>query len=302
MNCVDVDSNTFDKNEYSKYNKLVEQENKIWNQNLINERLQNQGLQTLVQDFQKPIVEAIDKQTKLLEDDVTFIPFILKLNVNKKTFNIQKWVPEIKEITFEKYGPVKKINQGDLELLLTKNKEDDDVYISNIKIGIKYLLNDNLKKCLEGNAFDEDGNLIVDLENVKNYLKLIGESKANDYFKQLHALVEGKPPIYKKKNRQSNEQSTADAPKVLDQRSDRGSSPSSESRDMLETGEGLNSDIIFLPDNPCELFYQLSKLLAAKKAGHNNTYNQVNAICKRLMELKLISNEKYRNILKKYLL
>ena len=59
-------------------------------------------------------------------------------------------------------------------------------------------------------------------------------------------------------------------------------------------------NLTVLPNNPCELFYQLSKLLAATKAGHNNTYNQVNAICKRLMELKLISYEKYRNILKKY--
>ena len=58
--------------------------------------------------------------------------------------------------------------------------------------------------------------------------------------------------------------------------------------------------LIFLPENPCELFYQLSKLLVAKKAGHSNTYNQVNAICKRLMELKLLTSEKYKNVSRKH--
>ena len=53
-----------------------------------------------------------------------------------------------------------------------------------------------------------------------------------------------------------------------------------------------------MPNNPCDLFYQLSKLLAAKKTGHNNTYNQVNAICKRLMELDLMTSEKYEKLLK----
>ena len=133
------------------------------------------------------------------------------------------------------------------------------------------------------NAFNENDQLIVSIETVENYLKLIEQNKSNDYFKKLHAIVEDKPPIYKKKDGQSS---------------------SSKARDKLEKveGEGINEDknIIFLSNNPCELFYQLSKLLSAKKAGHNNIYNQVNAICKRLMELDLMTSEKYRNILKIY--
>ena len=58
--------------------------------------------------------------------------------------------------------------------------------------------------------------------------------------------------------------------------------------------------IVFLPDNPVKLFYQLTKLLAATKAGHSNTYNQVNAILQRLLELKLITTDKYKKVLSKY--
>ena len=99
LRCVDVDSNIFDEHECSKYNKLLINQNKIWNQNLINDRLQNQGFQTFAQELQQPIVKAIEKQTTdLYEIEERFVPFTLKLNVNKNTFNIPKWVPEIKEI------------------------------------------------------------------------------------------------------------------------------------------------------------------------------------------------------------
>ena len=55
LRCVDADPNIFDENEYSKYNKL------LINQNLINERLQNQGFQTFAQELQAPIVKALEK-------------------------------------------------------------------------------------------------------------------------------------------------------------------------------------------------------------------------------------------------
>jgi hypothetical protein len=58
--------------------------------------------------------------------------------------------------------------------------------------------------------------------------------------------------------------------------------------------------IHFMPDNPILLFIELRKLLAAKKAGHDNTYNQVNAILKRLMERKIITPDRYKKILKKH--
>jgi len=70
---------------------------------------------------------------------------------------------------------------------------------------------------------------------------------------------------------------------------------------ISEKGKGLDdSNIVFLPDNPIVLFEQLQKLLSATKAGHSNTYNQVNAILKRLMELQLITKDKYLKIIHKY--
>ena len=55
-----------------------------------------------------------------------------------------------------------------------------------------------------------------------------------------------------------------------------------------------------MPDNPILLFIELRKLLAAKKAGHDNTFNQANAILKRLLETNIITTKKYSKILKKH--
>ena len=66
-------------------------------------------------------------------------------------------------------------------------------------------------------------------------------------------------------------------------------------------GEGIEIESpTFLTDNPISLFSELRKLLAAKKAGHNNVYNKVNAICKRLVETGNLTTQKYQKIIKKY--
>jgi len=66
------------------------------------------------------------------------------------------------------------------------------------------------------------------------------------------------------------------------------------------SGYEYEDNIFNIPNNPILLFIELRKLLAAKKAGHDNTYNQVNAILKRLLENKVITNERYSNILQKH--
>ena len=52
--------------------------------------------------------------------------------------------------------------------------------------------------------------------------------------------------------------------------------------------------------NPLELFTELRKLLAAKVSGHNNVYNSVVSILKKLMNMGEITEEKYDKILHKY--
>ena len=52
--------------------------------------------------------------------------------------------------------------------------------------------------------------------------------------------------------------------------------------------------------NPLELFAELRKLLAAKVSGHNNVYNSVVSILKKLMNKGEITEEKYDKILHKY--
>ena len=55
-----------------------------------------------------------------------------------------------------------------------------------------------------------------------------------------------------------------------------------------------------LSGNPLELFAELRKLLAAKVSGHNNVYNSVVSILKKLMNMGEITEEKYDKILHKY--
>ena len=76
-----------------------------------------------------------------------FVPFTLKLNINKNTFNIPKNVPEIKEITLEKYGPVKEIYQEDLKFLVAKDIKDE-VMIYNSKANENIYLLKNYKNVL----------------------------------------------------------------------------------------------------------------------------------------------------------
>ena len=72
---------------------------------------------------------------------------------------------------------------------------------------------------------------------------------------------------------------------------------------LLQT-EGQRNDqedkILFMSSNPIDLFIELRKLLASKKAGHSNTFNQANAIMKYLLENNYLTTSKYKKILKKY--
>ena len=123
------------------------------------------------------------------------------------------------------------------------------------------LLTDDLKKVIEGNINLND----VNEDTLKNYIKLIKDSHGSattEYVKDIKKILNGG-----------------------------------------KEGEGVTTEepILYLPDNPCVLFEELSKLLASKKAGHNNVTNHIHAILKRLLELKLISTTKYEKIIDKYM-
>lgn len=65
-------------------------------------------------------------------------------------------------------------------------------------------------------------------------------------------------------------------------------------------GNDQGDKILFMSSNPIDLFIELRKLLASKKAGHSNTFNQANAIMKYLLENNYLTTSKYKKILKKY--
>ena len=55
-----------------------------------------------------------------------------------------------------------------------------------------------------------------------------------------------------------------------------------------------------LEENPISLFTELSKLLSAKKAGHNNVKDEVIKILDELIKLKYYKEKNKNKILKKY--
>lgn len=59
-------------------------------------------------------------------------------------------------------------------------------------------------------------------------------------------------------------------------------------------GEGLK---VYIPNSVKEVWERLHKLLAAKKEGHTNSYNEINALLKFLLEQKEIDTKKYKEIL-----
>jgi hypothetical protein len=65
---------------------------------------------------------------------------------------------------------------------------------------------------------------------------------------------------------------------------------------VIIEAEGL--DVITIPSDPDELKTQLDLQKAAMKAGNKNTFTTANAIMQEMLKQKLITNKKYREILK----
>ncbi len=75
----------------------------------------------------------------------------------------------------------------------------------------------------------------------------------------------------------------------------------SQQQSWIPTGSGLKPDnIIYIPTDPEELKNEFILLLAATKAGHNNTFNTTNVLMKEMLKQKLINSKKYISILREY--
>ena len=205
-------------------------------------------------------VEQIEKMQKPVVD------VLEKIETNKITstpvlFNVDGKLPESLVPKYIK-GEAIQINTRIWEF----TEDEGKTYMSsNVKGIVKtYELTPSLKLLIEGK-----GDANSKLEEIKNYLEMVGGSSVK-YIKTLKVVVE---------------QPTLTA--VVEP----------------QKGEGIDEShvaLTFLSDNPISLFSELRKLLAAKKAGHTNVYNEVNAICKRLVETGHLTIDKYHKILKKY--
>ena len=148
---------------------------------------------------------------------------------------------------------------------------------------VGYLIKSNFDKKYEYEFTDELINLIYgygsnDEKEIKNYLEILETSDTNP---AAHYTLELKKQISKKDN----------LDKVIDD-----VIKEEKTEKLKKEGKGIK----YLPDSPFILFSELRKLLAAKKAGNNNVFNETNAILKRLMEMNYINTDKYKRILNKY--
>ena len=206
-------------------------------------------------------VEEIEKMQKPVVD------VLEKIETNKITptpdlFDVN---PKLPDSLVPKYikGEYIKIYNTTLQITADEGK----MYMTNIKPDRRgdvktYELTPSLKLIIEGK-----GDANSSHGEIKNYLEITKGSNTK-YIKKLKAIVE--PPTLNTVVKTHN-------------------------------GEGIEIESpTFLTDNPISLFSELRKLLAAKKAGHNNVYNKVNAICKRLVETGNLTTDKYQKIIKKY--
>jgi len=150
-----------------------------------------------------------------------------------------------------------------------------------------FIITNELKNLLSGKGSDN-------IKEIKKYLQILYyvnlKGKITNYEKRLR----NKLPEDEKKLFRGNGV-TYDDDEII------GNSLHLNNNDKKEYISKAATPLIhFLPDNPILLFIELRKLLAAKKAGHDNTYNQVNAILKRLLETNIITSEKYKKILEKH--
>lgn len=171
--------------------------------------------------------------------------------------------------------------------------------------GFKYWFNKNVIHLMRGGT-DWKEYLPKDIEQYLNILDEVNTSKKSDRYKKVKDMVK-KYNESKRKSRISSLQggtprSATDRPKIsiFNKYNE---PPSSGSHSAVgseaHSGKGLSStQIVFLPDNPVELFDRLRILITARNEGHNSSENEIHAILKRLLEQNLITKEKYKFFLR----
>ena len=73
-------------------------------------------------------------------------------------------------------------------------------------------------------------------------------------------------------------------------------------KNLFYQGQGLDDKdtlIKFLSDDPVELLERLEILISAKTEGHNNVFNEIHAILKRLLDKKVITKKQYKSLANK---
>lgn len=232
-----------------------------WNKSIIEKRIGEQQFQFIKENEQKPLINKLDELIPPKKVDEGEIE---EIEEQKPIFNIDKKIitaPAITPIVKEGRLKGKKCFYISFHIINLVVYTLSPDEVYLTKGDEDILLTADLKKVIEGNIKLDD----VNEDTLKNYIKLIKDSHGSattEYVKDIKKILNGS-----------------------------------------KEGEGVTTEepILYLPDNDCALFEELYKLLASKKAGHNNVTNHIHAILKRLLELKLISTTKYEKIIDKYM-
>ena len=317
--------------------KLIKEQDKF-KKDAVDLANQHLGLVHTVEEMEEIKKEADDRmksknqlaienkfEDKSIEEEVeknNWKSFEIELNVDNKNFPNTLFPFYKKHLKYNSLS----INNV-LHLLIYDQNENQCLlntthYFNSDKKEGFYILTDELKKLLCGRGSDN-------IEEIKKYLEILYhvnlKGKVTKYEKTLREkLPEDEKRIFIGKGVEYDDDNIFNVKEIENGEgqtkslsSEQGSGFNTNSKNNFNgkpstslihfmpdglnpTGSSPRQIIHYLPDNPILLFIELRKLLAAKKAGHDNTYNQVNAILKRLLETNIISTEKYSKILKKH--
>ena len=229
-------------------------------------------LNEVIQQQQGPTIKAIKElevlKFKELEDkqDLKELPWLEDLNIKPLILD-----PKINVSLSKTIKPTFNINVEGYQII-TINKHDFLLYLNSENKSRIHSQNVYNTKHLDFEFTDDFYGLVcgypsenVDLLEIKKYLNLIELVHGSAKAKHIQDLKK-----YRDRDKTSPQIQIIEEPKEIE-------------------GEGLN---------PINLFIELRKLLAAKKAGHNNLDSDILKISKELLKQGIISKDKFNKYTK----
>ena len=278
------------------------------NQNILNRF----GLNEMIDDFQKPVVNKLENIDKTIKDTNS----IMCENVGEKLDNLQK----IRKIFEVELATEWRNNLSKTVIPRMKGIAGDGgtaLVINNVELPIDYsprtgilkikiaedlsiVLTNELRKLLQGASFNGFNN--TDLKAYWNILNSAGVTTRTPRFRELNNIINPRMSSGSRSIRSRSEDLSTNNTEGLLLATHSPSNTLADSESIpgdISIGEGMKVVPLDLTGkSPIDLFIEVNKLKLAKNAGNNNTLARANVILDRLLKLKLINKNKYMKKLK----